>query len=228
MYDDKRVRIVIGHYGSGKTEFSINYAVKLAKQGKKVVLVDLDIVNLYFRTREKADILESLGIKIIGSSIKASALDIPAISPEVGSVFDDESSQAILDIGGDPAGARTLGRYKDFLVEGSYDMFFVLNKYRSETDTCKRAIQYIKEIEAVSRAKVSGLVSNTHLLKSTTIEDILEGLNLSIEVSRKTDIPIKYITVLKELEEELEKNIPEDYKELIFPIDLYMREDWMV
>lgn len=228
MYDDKRVKIVIGHYGSGKTEFSINYAIKLAKLCKKVALVDLDIVNLYFRSREKTELLESLGIKVIASSIKASALDLPAISAEVPTVFDDDSLESILDIGGDPAGARTLGRYKDFLIEGTYDMFYVLNKYRSETDTTEKAIQYIRQIEEVSRAKVTGIVSNTHLLKSTTIEDILEGVELSRDVSRETGIPIKYITVIKELEKELEKNIAENLKENIFPIELYMREDWMV
>nr|WP_300002885.1 ATP-binding protein [Tissierella sp.] len=228
MLKDNRVKIVIGHYGSGKTEFSINYAVKLAKLDKKVTLVDLDIVNLYFRSREKASMLESLGISLIGSSIKASSLDLPAVSPAVAAVFSDQSSEAILDIGGDPAGARTLGRYKEQLKDGNYDMFFVLNRYRKETDTVDKAISYIREIEKVSRAKVTGIVSNAHFLKSTTIEDILDGTLLSQEVSQKTGIPLKYITVLKELEEDLKAELPEELQEKIFPIELYMREEWMV
>ena len=228
MHKDNRVKIIIGHYGSGKTEFSINYAVNLAKMDKKVTLVDLDIVNLYFRSREKADLLESLGIRLIGSSIKASSLDLPAVSPAVATVFSDKSSEAILDIGGDPAGARTLGRYKEQLKDGNYDMFFVLNRYRTETDTCDKAIKYIREIEEVSRAKVTGLVSNSHFLKSTTIEDILGGAILSQEVSKKTGIPLKYITVIRGLEEELKAKLPEELQDLVFPIDLYMREEWMV
>lgn len=228
MYRDNRVKIIIGHYGSGKTEFSINYAVNLAKMDKKVTLVDLDIVNLYFRSREKASMLESLGIKLIGSSIKASALDLPAVSPAVTTVFSDKTADAILDIGGDPAGARTLGRYKEYLIGGNYDMFFVLNKYRKETDTPDKAINYIREIESVSRAKVTGIVSNSHFLKSTTIEDILGGVELSIEVSKKTGIPLKYITVLKELEEDLKEKLPEDLQRIVFPIELFMREEWMV
>ena len=228
MHKDNRVKIIIGHYGSGKTEFSINYAVNLAKMNKKVTLVDLDVVNLYFRSREKASLLESLGIKLIGSSIKASSLDLPAVSPAVATVFSDKSSEAILDIGGDPAGARTLGRYKDNLTDGNYDLFFVLNRYRAETDTMDKAIKYIREIEEVSRAKVTGLVSNSHFLKSTTIEDILGGVELSQEVSKKTGIPLKYITVLKGLEEELRAKLPEELQDKVFPIDLYMREEWMV
>lgn len=228
MYKDNRVKIVIGHYGSGKTEFSINYAVNLAKMDKKVNLIDLDIVNLYFRSREKAFKLENLGINVIGSSIKASALDLPAVSPAVTTAFSDKTAEAILDIGGDPAGARTLGRYKDYLIDGNYDMFFVLNRYRTETDKVDKAIHYIREIESVSRAKVTGIVSNSHFLKSTTIEDILGGVQLSLEVSKKTGIPLKYITVLKELEEDLKSKLPEELHNIIFPIELFMREEWMV
>lgn len=229
MFDDNRIKIIIGHYGSGKTEFSINYAINLAKEiDEKVVLIDLDIVNLYFRSREKKELLNSLGIKLIASSIDASALDIPAISPEVSTVFNDKSVNAILDIGGDPAGARTLGRYKDDLIKGNYDMFYVLNKNRTETNTPDKAIGYMREIESISRAKVTGIVSNSHLLKSTSIEDILEGISLCEKVSKETNIPIKYITVAKPLEKELREKIPEKYKENIFPIELFMREDWMV
>ncbi len=115
MLNDKRIRIIIGHYGSGKTEFSVNYAVKLASLGKKVALVDLDIVNLYFRSREKADILEEMGIKVIASSVKAAAVDIPAISSQVLVPLQDKSYEGIIDVGGDPVGARTLGMYYQLL-----------------------------------------------------------------------------------------------------------------
>lgn len=229
MLDDNRVKIIIGHYGSGKTEFSINYAVKLAKMSdKKIALIDLDVVNLYFRSREKKELLNKLGIKVIGSSIETSALDLPSISPEVNSVFDDKTLESILDIGGDPAGVRTLGRYKDYLIEGSYDMFVVLNHNRPETDTPEKAIKHIKEMERVSRAKVTGIVSNSHLLKSTTLEDVLEGIDFSKKVSKEISIPIKHITVIKSLEKDLRKKIPEGLEDLIFPIELFMREEWMI
>lgn len=224
MNKDKRIRIIIGHYGSGKTEFSINYGVKLAQDGKKVAIVDLDVVNLYFRSREKAEALKDLGIKIIGSSVGGSALDLPAVSPEVLTALQDKSYEAILDIGGDPAGARTLGRYYHHLQREEYDMFFVLNANRPETQTVEKAIEYMREIEETSRAKITGIVSNTHLLKTTSSEDIIRGYELSKEVSKATNLPIKYITAL----EELVPVLPEEIQAKVFPIKLYMREEWML
>ncbi|MBC8591517.1 ATP-binding protein [Wansuia hejianensis] len=224
MNNDKRIKIIIGHYGSGKTEFSINYAVKLAKENKKVALVDLDVVNLYFRSREKAEILEDMGIKVIGSSIKASALDIPAISADVLTPLQDKSYEAIMDIGGDPAGARTLGRYHNYFQEGNYDMFFVLNANRPETQTVEKVMEYMTKIEDTSRAKITGIISNTHLLKSTTVDDVVKGYQLSKEVSKVTNVPLRYITVL----EELVPKLPKEIQEIVFPIKLYMREEWML
>lgn len=224
MLEDKRIRIVIGHYGSGKTEFSMNYAVKLAEQGKKVALADLDVVNMYFRSREKQEYLQSLGIKVISSSVNAPALDIPAISAEVYTPLEDESYEAVLDVGGNPAGARVLGRYKKFFVDGAYNMFYVLNANRPETSSADQAIQFLKAIENTAQAKVTGIVNNTHMLKSTTIEDVLKGQKLALEVSQKTGIPISYIAAL----ENVARDLPSDLEGEIFPINLYMREDWML
>lgn len=223
MDKDKRIRIIIGHYGSGKTEFSINYALKLNELGKKVAIADLDIVNLYFRSREKAGLLEEKGIKVIGASIKGSALDLPAISGEVLTPLQDTSYETILDVGGDPAGARALGRYHEYFIEDNYDMFFVLNANRPETGTVEKALEFIRKIEDTSRAKITGIINNTHLLKSTTIEDVLKGYSLSLELSELTGIPLKYNVVLKELSPLL----PNDLVGEIFPIKLYMREEWM-
>jgi hypothetical protein len=224
MLDDKRIRIITGHYGSGKTEFSLNYAVKLAEAGKKVALVDLDVVNLYFRSREKQDYLESLGIRVISSSIHAPAVDVPAISAEVYSPLEDESYEGVFDIGGDSVGARTLGRYKEFLKEEDCDMFYVLNANRPETQTVDKAIEYLKNIEYTARIKVTGIINNTHMLKSTTIEDVLRGQELALEVSQRLDIPIKYISCL----EDVAKELPKDLEGEIFPMKLFMREDWML
>ncbi|MBE6082885.1 MAG: ATP-binding protein [Tissierellaceae bacterium] len=224
MLDDKRIRIVTGHYGSGKTEFSVNYAVELAKIKRKVALVDLDVINLYFRSREKSSLLENMGIKVISSSINAPAVDIPAISGEVYAPLEDESYDVVLDLGGDPAGARVLGRYEEFFVDGKYDMFYILNANRQETSTADKAIEYLKRIENMARIKVTALVNNTHMLKSTTVDDLLRGQKVALEVSEKLDIPIKYISVIKNVAALL----PKDMKGEIFPMDLYMREEWMV
>ena len=224
MNNDKRVRIVIGHYGSGKTEFSLNYVTKLAKMNKKAMLVDLDVVNLYFRSREKADKLTNMGIKVIGGSINASAIDIPTIPGEVLTAFQDKSYDAVLDVGGDPAGARTLGRYVDYLTEGNYDMFFVLNANRPETQTVEKAIEYMTRIEDTARAKVTGIVNNTHMLKDTSIDDVLKGYQLSLKVSEETGVPLRYNVVLEDLVSEL----PQGLKGEIYPIELIMREEWML
>lgn len=224
MEKDKRVRIIIGHYGSGKTEFSVNYVAKLAQMNKKALLVDLDVVNLYFRSREKAKELKDMGIKLIGGSISASGMDMPTIPGDVLVAFDDESYEAVLDVGGDPAGARTLGRYVDYLVEGSYDMFFVLNANRPETQTVEKAIEYMIKIQDISRAKITGIVNNTHMLKSTTIDDVLKGYELSLKVSEKMGLPLRYNVMLKELV----PDFPQGLEGEIFPVDLYMREEWML
>ena len=224
LLDDKRIRIIVGHYGSGKTEFSVNYAVKLSNLDKKVALVDLDIVNLYFRSREKAEELKSLGIKVIGSSLKGSGVDIPAISSEVYAPIQDESFDTILDVGGDPAGARTLGMYSEYFTKESCDMFLVLNANRPETQTVQKSIEYLKKIEDTARFKVTGIVNNTHMLKSTTYEDVLKGQVLAEKLSDKLGIPIKYIVAL----ENVAKELPSNLRGEVFPIKLYMRQEWMV
>lgn len=220
MLNDKRIRIIIGHYGSGKTEFSVNYAMKLAGQGKKVALVDLDVVNLYFRSREKAEVLEENGIRIIGGSIRASSLDIPSIPGEVLAPIQDSSYNLIMDVGGDPAGARALGRYHPYLKEGSYDMFFVLNANRPETQTLEKTMEYMVKIEDVARCKITGIINNTHMLKSTNLEDVLRGYDLARRVSDETNIPIKYNVCLSELADTIKDALEGE----IFPINLYMIE----
>ncbi len=224
MLDDKRVRIVSGHYGSGKTEFTINYGIKLASLDKKVVIVDLDVVNPYFRSREKEKLLEENNVKVIGSSIKATSLDIPSISSEISSFLKNETYEIIIDLGGNPEGARALGRYYEDLKEIDYDFFFVLNANRPETQTVECVIDFIERIQDVARAKITGIVNNTHLLKSTSLDDIMKGYYLSRKVSKLTRIPIIYNSglepVLKSIQDKLEGEL--------FSMRIYMREEWMV
>ena len=221
---DKRLVIIIGHYGSGKTEFAVNYAVKMKEIYENVSIADLDIVNPYFRTREKRDFLESIGVKVYDSSIRNTSIDIPALPAELTGVFLNQNIRSIIDVGGDPVGAKVLSRYADQIKSTEYDMFYVINGNRPETSTVEGVIKYLKMIEATSRLKVTGLINNTHLLKETTAEDVEFGHELNKKISWETDIPIRYEAVMKETADKI-KNL--EIIEKLFPINLYMREEWM-
>lgn len=221
---DKRLVIVIGHYGSGKTEFAVNYAVKMKEMYENVSIADLDIVNPYFRSREKRDFFEKLGIKVFDSSIKNTAVDIPALPAQLMGVILNTNEHSVLDVGGDPVGARVLARYAEQIKSVEYDMFYVINGHRPETSTVEGVLKYLTLIEATSKLKVTGLINNTHMLKATTVEDVEFGHELTKKVSWETDIPIRYETVIKETADKI-KN--EDIIEKLFPINLYMREEWM-
>lgn len=220
---DKRIRIICGHYGSGKSEFSVNYAIKLNESHSKVALVDLDVVNPYFRSREQTEEMESLGIKVISSSLKGNNADLPSISGEVNVPIIDSSYELVIDLGGDNVGARVLGRYREDILNNEYDMLIVLNANRPETQTKEQSIKYVKDIEATSGLKVSGIINNTHLLKSTTIEDVLKGQKLAEQVAEELNIDVRYTAAIETLENE----IPENLKSKYFPIGLYLRKDWM-
>ncbi|WP_219631928.1 hypothetical protein, partial [Burkholderia pseudomallei] len=126
--NDKRIRIIIGHYGSGKSEFSMNYVTKLRDlTDAKVAISDLDIVNVYFRTREKRDFLQSKNIMPIDSSIQATSLDLPAVSAQVTAPLTDKSYDYVIDVGGDDVGARVLGRFSHRVEKEDYDKFCVVN-----------------------------------------------------------------------------------------------------
>lgn len=220
---DHRIRIIIGHYGSGKTEFAVNYAINLAKDNRKVALADLDIVNPYFRSREKEDLLEGHGIKVIASYIKGSGSDLPSVTGDVLGPLQDKNYEVVLDVGGDSVGARALARYKEYWDPKDYDMFCVINGNRQDTSTVEGVLQHIESMENTSGAKVTGLINNTHLLRYTTVEEVLKGQELCSKVSKALNIPIKYVSALQEVAEKLPNNL----EGTIMPIRMIMREDWM-
>lgn len=176
---DKRLVIVIGHYGSGKTEFAVNYAVKMKEIYENVSIADLDIVNPYFRSREKREFFEEIGIKLFDSSIRNTAVDLPALPAELMGVITNPNIKSIIDVGGDPVGARVLARFAEQIKNVDYDMFYVINGNRPDTSTVDGVINYLKMIEATSRLKITGLVNNTHMLKATTVEDVEFGHELT-------------------------------------------------
>lgn len=222
--EDKRIRIIIGHYGSGKTEFCMNYVMKMRQELEgKIAIADIDVVNVYFRAREKKEMLEKNGIRVIDSSIRAAAVDVPSVSAAVMAPIQDESYNYIIDVGGDFVGAKVLGRFSNLLKEGQYDMFCVVNANREETSTVEGVIKHIESIQTTSKCKITGLINNTHFIRETTKEDVLRGQILVEEVSKLTKIPVKYIACLEKIASE----VTGDVKGEIFPIELYMREIWM-
>lgn len=223
MLKDNRIRIICGHYGSGKTEFAINYSLALKESEDKVAIADMDVVNPYFRSREKAEILRKQGIKVIYSSLDGTALDIPAVSGEVGTLIVGNEWNLILDVGGDNVGARALARHSKEIRPDDYDMFFVINTYRPETQKAADIISHLQAIEETTGMKVTGLVNNTHMMRNTTLEDVLFGQKISEEVSKKLNLPIKYISCI----EEVAKQLPQELKDICITTSLIMRENWM-
>ena len=223
--DDKRIRLFIGHYGSGKSEVSINYVTKLREQVEgEVALADLDVVNVYFRSREKKDLMKDLGITPIDSSINTTTHDLPAVSAEIMRQLNDKSVNYVIDVGGDNVGGKVVGRFANQFNSNDYDMFYVVNANREKTQTAKEVLQYIDAIEATSKLKVTGLINNTHMLKETTVEDVLKGQYVAREVSKIRNIPIKYISCLESIVDKLPKDLEGD----ILPMKLYLREEWMM
>lgn len=220
--DFKRLTIVVGHYGSGKTEISINYAVYIRQRGKEVEIVDLDVVNPYFRSREvRKELLEKWGIKVVGVEEKYVNADVPVISRTVYGALYSTEKHAVFDVGGDDVGAMPLGQYRHIIYEQDPEVLLVVNVNRPFTKDADSVIKYLKAIEEASKIKVTHLVNNTHMSYETTVDDVLKGLEVVEEVSRKTGIPIKMVTVKRDLVNLLPQI---DYP--VFPLDLYMKTPW--
>lgn len=223
--NNKRIRIITGHYGSGKSEFSVNYALKLRKELEgKLSLSDLDVVNVYFRSRGLKKYLEENGIHLIASSVDAPTLDIPALSAEIHTPLLNKDHNNIIDLGGDKVGATVIARYKNMIDDDDYDMFFVVNANREKTQTAEEVMKYIDDIEMASNLKVTGLINNTHMLKATTIEDLKKGQKVCMEVSKERNIPIKFVSCLESLVDQ----IPSDFEGEVVPIKLLLRDEWMM
>ena len=175
----KRINIITGHYGSGKTEIAINMAMRLKKEHDNVVICDMDIVNPYFRTNDAKAFLESKGIRVISPDYASTNIDIPVLPGDILSVFSDESVYAVLDLGGDDDGAVALGQYNRYLMKQSYDMFFVLNSLRPDTSSIEDIVSLAKNIELTSRAKISALINNTNLSYLTESHHLTDSLEFS-------------------------------------------------
>ena len=206
--EHKRVTLFAGHYGSGKTNIAVNYALKLKKDGENVVIADLDIVNPYFRTKDSKDVLEKNGIKLISSEFANSNVDFPALPQEMYEVTDNKSEFAVLDIGGDDRGAYALGRYTPSIKEeNNYEMLLVINKYRPLTADAESVVEIMREIEQAGGIAFTGIVNNSNLGEETTAQTVLNSVEYASEVSRITGLPVKMTSVQQSLYDELKDKI---------------------
>ena len=216
-----RISIVTGHYGTGKTEFSVNLALALAAEGASVMLADLDIVNPYFRSRERRSLLEEAGVRLISSSQACSDADGPSLPAELLAILENQDVTGVLDIGGDPVGARVLARFRPKIIQEDYQLIYVLNANRPEVRTPETAIAYLRGIEATTGLICTGIVNNTHLCGETTEEEIRKGAALADAVSRETGIPVLCHAAEQRFAERLS-----DLSEPVFPITINMKKPW--
>lgn len=220
---DKRVTLFMGHYGSGKTFVAVNYALELKKLGKQVSIYDLDIVNPYFRTVDAENRLSKAGVELIVSPFAETNVDIPAMNSASYKMVSDRSRYAVCDIGGDDRGALALGRFSEKLKEeNDYDVLWVVNNLRPETRTVEDALEIKREIEISARLPFTGIVNNANLGDETSIDTILKGYEFSKELSKVTNLPIKFTAVRKDLIDENVKKLKD-----ILPIEPIKYGDWL-
>ena len=205
----KRLTLFAGHYGSGKTNIAVNYALHLAKEGKDVVIADLDIVNPYFRTKDSAAVLEAAGVKLISPQFANSNVDLPALPAEAYRLVQDKSIYGIMDIGGDDRGAYALGRYVPTLKEeNNYRMVFVANASRPLTRTPEEALEVMREIEEACGLAFTDIINNTNLASETTPETVLDSQDYMEKLSCLSGLPIFATTAETAVASRLEGKIP--------------------
>lgn len=196
----KKITIITGHYGSGKTNISVNLALELEEKGEKVTIVDLDIVNPYFRTADFKQLFEEKGVTLVSSMYANTNLDIPAISFDIERIA-SEDGYLIIDVGGDDTGAIALGRYQEPFMrfKDDIDMFNVINCYREMTKFSEEALELFYEIEEKARFKHTGIINNSNLGEMTTKETILNSLEFAKQVSEGAKLPLVFTTAPKNI-----------------------------
>lgn len=206
---NKRLYIICGHYGSGKTNVALNMAFDLKNQGEKVAIADLDIVNPYFRTKDSADELKQLGIDLICSEYAGSNVDIPALPQDMYSITDKRDSKYILDIGGDDRGALALGRIAPKIKEeNNYEMYLVVNRFRPLTRDTASVLEVIGEIEYAAKIRFTGIINNSNLGEETTASDVISSIDYAEDIAKTTGLPVVLTAVDQRLYDTVKDKVP--------------------
>jgi hypothetical protein len=224
MLTQRRLTVLVGKYGSGKTEIALNLAMEKVKSGP-AALVDLDIVNPYFRSGEKRTVLEEMGIRVLMPTFATTTVDIPALPPEIQSVFDQPFEQVVFDVGGDDTGAAALGRYAPYFSRERKNtcVLYVVNVCRPLSHTAEDILLLMERISARARMRPDALVNNANLQGETSAKLLLHGQEVLSEVSVKTGIPVAMVTG----EQAVLNMLPADLQPLCMPIVRHMWPEWM-
>ena len=220
---DDRPVVLTGHYGSGKSELAVNLALKLSRDAGHIAVVDLDIANPYFRSREAADRLKRHGVRLVGNAYGYDITqDLPALSSSIKQYLGSPDFKCIVDVGGNESGARVLNQFSDVLREKDAKLFIVVNVFRPETDTVSKTISMIKSIEAETGQFISGILNNSNMLRKTKPHHISYGFNMLLEVSKQTGIPIVASCACEDLCGEISGSCGS-----LMPIEILMRPGWL-
>lgn len=214
----ERIIAVCGHYGSGKTNLSVNLALELAKQGKHVTVSDLDIVNPYFRTADFGGLMAEHGIRLVCPQYANTNLDIPVLPPMLGAAIRTPDQTVLIDVGGDDDGAIALGGFARNMEQEGYSMLYVVNRCRYLEEEVEEEAMLLRAVEAASRLKVSYLVNTTNLGSETTLETILGSMDYLRKVSEAVEVPILCTAARRDLAD----GIPGP----VLPIDVFVKAPW--
>ena len=228
IFKKTRVTLFTGAFGSGKTELSANFAAKLSGEGKDTTLVDIDIVKPMFRSRELKTEMANRKVKLVSTLAHLEMADLPALSPQIFSSIESDDAQVVIDVGGDDDGARVIGRLSEKLSRSGYEMLYVINTKRPFTTNLDQIMYMIESVKQACRLEITSLVANTNLGAESSLQIAQEGLSLVKEVSKLTNIPIRFIALHRELlkDEDDIKELSKLEKLPVFMMDRFMLPPW--
>jgi hypothetical protein len=224
------ITIYAGHYGSGKTTLAVSKALSLREKFpcEKVALADLDIVNPYFRAADSKKLLDEKGIALIASQFANTNLEAPAMPGETASLFDSPEIHGVIDVGGDDRGAYALGRYAGLIEKSDYEMVLVCNRYRPLSRTPRQALETMREIEAASHVRFTGVAGNSNLGQETTAQDILDSLPYIHEVSSLSGLPVSAVCAASRLMDEVRRLIGAEAGFELIGVEPLAIEKWRI
>lgn len=222
QYELRKVTIFTGSFGSGKTEITLNFALQLKQAGHQATISDLDIINPYFRTRFVRERLADSGIEVVCPEKGLQSADVPALSPAVRGVMEGNRGYGVIDVGGDDIGSIVLGRFKDILPAGTYNLIMVVNACRPSTRDVEGIIRQVEAIERASRLKINALVNNTNLGPETSLQVIREGQGTVSSAAARIGVTVAFTGVRRDLAvEAVNLGVP------VLPLDLFMNPPWL-